>query len=661
MGVRAELRQFTSELDRHGRDAVTMPHLQRAAGWGTLPATSTPAQTSVRDRLLGFLLFLHFEEANRSPACDETAAERARRERLLEFPTKKDQYQKDTLTLLFAEIAREDVFAEIDGVTRRIRTVEKDHFSYADLERFFERTLESKGYQEYKEKEAARGGGEVPAAEAKAKDLEGAKERLFAAAKAGCADMQVYYKLQGAIGVFRDTLVHAEGKTPLHWACSAGHAATVGMLVGHFRSNLAAKDNSGQTPLHAACAGGHASVCHLLLTGLQRPVGPEAWNCRDGSGLTPIMVAAAQGKMDAVRALTSAAAAQGIDLNASVAMLYPGMLALHLHSERGVSIKDLATDLLLCYAGLGRSALDLAQVAGRADIADVLRAAGAESRYGYLQHLLSMVGSWFGSVCIIAGKHFVSSSSGPSAKIGALGIWALWGSLLLMVWHKSRWNVGVAFAWASFSMFSLLFIVKCTSVIFGQEAKEWAIVKVPMELSANWAAFLLLAAIISYSWWFLRLIFSHSWVLLRQVFFLCGLALFSFYPCLQPCRDVLCMPVLPGVAVLGGYILVGMVACPRVRSPKQSEWQFVTEGPALLAPLRLLFLLCAPFMLHLLLFLWMQITRLRPGTMAEPALEEAQRFFSRLLGVLLFGSYLMEWYGHGATAGLAPGARPKGD
>ena len=90
-----------------------------------------------------------------------------------------------------------------------------------------------------------------------------------------------------------------EKNSPLHFASKGGHLAAVEALLAA-GANVDASNVAGWAPLHYACSNGHHDVCCLLLR-----AGADAnFRTTEGSaGLTPLMLAATQGRDNVVRAL----------------------------------------------------------------------------------------------------------------------------------------------------------------------------------------------------------------------------------------------------------------------------------------------------------------------------------------------------------------------
>jgi ankyrin repeat protein len=87
-----------------------------------------------------------------------------------------------------------------------------------------------------------------------------------------------------------------DGRTWLH--AVVGDPAKVGLLLAHGADPKAA-DGSGRTPLHLAAAGGHAETCTLLLTAGADP------GALDDCGRTPLDIARGQGNVAVTRSLHS--------------------------------------------------------------------------------------------------------------------------------------------------------------------------------------------------------------------------------------------------------------------------------------------------------------------------------------------------------------------
>ncbi|KAJ1476899.1 ankyrin repeat-containing domain protein, partial [Baffinella frigidus] len=70
--------------------------------------------------------------------------------------------------------------------------------------------------------------------------------------------------------------------SPLHAACSKGHAGVVQLLLEH-KADASTKATDGDTPLHDAVLGDHEAVVVLLLEN-----GADASAPGDGGGQTPL-------------------------------------------------------------------------------------------------------------------------------------------------------------------------------------------------------------------------------------------------------------------------------------------------------------------------------------------------------------------------------------
>jgi len=106
-------------------------------------------------------------------------------------------------------------------------------------------------------------------------------------------------------GSLKVTLATEEGKTLLMAAAQAHRLATVDLLLNHHASVYAA-DFEGHTALHwaSAASGDAVPVIERLIAAGARVNAQKS----NGDGMTPIMVAAQYGQIDAVRALLAAGA-----------------------------------------------------------------------------------------------------------------------------------------------------------------------------------------------------------------------------------------------------------------------------------------------------------------------------------------------------------------
>ena len=86
------------------------------------------------------------------------------------------------------------------------------------------------------------------------------------------------------------------GKTPLHWAASAGSKDVAELLLAN-KAEVNAKENHGRTPLHLAAAEGHKDMAELLLANKAEV------NAKDNHGDTPLHLAVSQGHKDVAELL----------------------------------------------------------------------------------------------------------------------------------------------------------------------------------------------------------------------------------------------------------------------------------------------------------------------------------------------------------------------
>ncbi len=91
-----------------------------------------------------------------------------------------------------------------------------------------------------------------------------------------------------------------QGRTALHDACLKNHAEAARLLLDH-GAQINVRDRNGATPLHDAALGGSAKTLALLL---DRKADVHV---RDSAGLTPLDYALKLDRVDAARALQSAA------------------------------------------------------------------------------------------------------------------------------------------------------------------------------------------------------------------------------------------------------------------------------------------------------------------------------------------------------------------
>jgi ankyrin repeat protein len=101
----------------------------------------------------------------------------------------------------------------------------------------------------------------------------------------------------------------AQGETPLHWACLAGHPAVAALLLLR-NASLNATNGYGDTPLHLACQAGR-SQCATLLVNQER----VALDAADSRGRTPLLIAIQSGQRDTALLLLKS----GVNMNAAEA------------------------------------------------------------------------------------------------------------------------------------------------------------------------------------------------------------------------------------------------------------------------------------------------------------------------------------------------------
>lgn len=84
---------------------------------------------------------------------------------------------------------------------------------------------------------------------------------------------------------------------------TAGHAATVDVLIGDLKLGPEDADDEGRTPLHAAAAQGHDAVCSVLIE-----KGKVNVNSQKLNGCSPLWSAAQHGRHSTVDLLVAAGA-----------------------------------------------------------------------------------------------------------------------------------------------------------------------------------------------------------------------------------------------------------------------------------------------------------------------------------------------------------------
>jgi ankyrin repeat protein len=107
-----------------------------------------------------------------------------------------------------------------------------------------------------------------------------------------------------ASGATVDKVTRLGGYTALHFSSQRGHASTVARLLDA-RANAEARTSTGVRPLHLAAQGGSAAAVAALLDR-----GADINAVDDTHGRTPIVFAASQNRLDAMRVLI----ARGADL-----------------------------------------------------------------------------------------------------------------------------------------------------------------------------------------------------------------------------------------------------------------------------------------------------------------------------------------------------------
>ncbi|CAG7836640.1 unnamed protein product [Allacma fusca] len=95
------------------------------------------------------------------------------------------------------------------------------------------------------------------------------------------------------------------GRTALSYGCASGNVMIIDELSKLRRLDPNRGDNENNTPLHYAAQAGHSEVVDLLLTRFEGNIDP---NCRNSTGLTPLMKAALQGRTRCAKSLISAGA-----------------------------------------------------------------------------------------------------------------------------------------------------------------------------------------------------------------------------------------------------------------------------------------------------------------------------------------------------------------
>ena len=193
------------------------------------------------------------------------------------------------------------------------------------------------------------------------------------------------------------------GSTPLHAAARGGHLETARALLAH-DARPSPMNDAGDTPLHEAARGGHHEVARLLLDHAADP------NARGQCGGTPLHVAAGAGQRDVAELLlrrgglanarSSAHSKPWTPWNEAQAAGDAGMAELLLHhggADKAAGPIDVHTAASRGYDGRlevlldgdpelmlsrdllhRRTALHWAAASGRASIAEMLLARGAD-------------------------------------------------------------------------------------------------------------------------------------------------------------------------------------------------------------------------------------------------------------------------------------------
>jgi ankyrin repeat protein len=168
------------------------------------------------------------------------------------------------------------------------------------------------------------------------------------------------------------------GSTPLFMASQKGHAAVVAALLAHEATDVnQARTDEGSTPLFAASLEGHAAVVEALLAHEATDVNLA----RTDEGSTPLFAASQQGHAAVVAALIKRGASATQPMTHSVT---PLMVAAHFGRRECVELLLGAVDAGAVKAkmtgwnkhfkaGEGTDALQLAEAAGHAEIATLLR------------------------------------------------------------------------------------------------------------------------------------------------------------------------------------------------------------------------------------------------------------------------------------------------
>jgi ankyrin repeat protein len=168
------------------------------------------------------------------------------------------------------------------------------------------------------------------------------------------------------------------GSTPLYMASQKGHAAVVEALLAHEATEVnQARTNTGSTPLFVASQQGHAAVVKALLA----HEATEVNQARTDNGSTPLFQASQHGHAAVVAALIKRGASATQPMTHNVT---PLMVAAHFGRRECVELLLGAVDAGAVQAkmtgwnkhfkaGEGTDALQLAEAAGHAEIARLLR------------------------------------------------------------------------------------------------------------------------------------------------------------------------------------------------------------------------------------------------------------------------------------------------
>ena len=188
---------------------------------------------------------------------------------------------------------------------------------------------------------------------------------LHEAAAAGDVELAAYLLEQGAAVDVRSTI---DASTPLHIAAYAGRIDVVRLLIAR-GADIGARAQGGITPMHMAALGGHAEIVDLLLSH-----GTDV-NVTTNSTSTPLHMAAREGHAALIELLLRHGA--NIESRRSHFLHTPLMDAAHNGHVETVAVllrngadpkpRNMETS----------TALDLAQAAGHAAVADLLQRHGA--------------------------------------------------------------------------------------------------------------------------------------------------------------------------------------------------------------------------------------------------------------------------------------------